>query len=36
MSQTIIQEHCKGKLLLNNTQNGASFIIKIPLQDKER
>ena len=36
MSRTIIQEHCKGKLLLKNTSNGASFTIVLPLfsQDK--
>lgn len=31
MSKTIIEEHCNGELLLKNTQNGALFIIKLPL-----
>ncbi|WP_373001364.1 ATP-binding protein [Sulfurimonas sp.] len=31
MSKTIIQEHCRGKLLLNNTHNGASFTIILPI-----
>ncbi|PHQ65198.1 MAG: hypothetical protein COB99_05335 [Sulfurimonas sp.] len=31
MSKTIIQEHCKGKLLLKNTSNGASFTIVLPI-----
>ena len=31
MSKTIIQEHCHGKLLLKNTNNGASFSIVLPL-----
>ena len=31
MSKTIVKEHCNGELSLENTQNGASFTIKIPL-----
>lgn len=31
MSKTIVEEHYNGKLLLKNTQNGASFTIKVPL-----
>ena len=34
MSKTIIEEHCKGKLSVKNTKNGAKFIINFPL-DKE-
>ncbi|QSZ43057.1 sensor histidine kinase [Sulfurimonas aquatica] len=31
MSKTIIEEHCKGKLSVSNTENGAKFIIQLPL-----
>jgi len=33
MSKTIIHEHCKGTLDAQNTEVGAKFTIKIPLQD---
>ncbi len=31
MSKVIIEEHCRGYLLVENTNEGASFIIKIPI-----
>jgi len=31
MSKIIIEDHCEGKLIVQNTQKGAEFIIKIPL-----
>ncbi|QSZ41611.1 PAS domain S-box protein [Sulfurimonas aquatica] len=31
MSKTIIEEHCKGKLSVSNTENGAKFIIQLPI-----
>ncbi len=31
MSKTIIEEHCKGKLSVKNSQNGALFTIRLPL-----
>jgi len=31
MSKTIIEEHCEGKLLVENTNNGASFTIVLPI-----
>ena len=35
MSKTIIEEHCDGYITLENTVQGASFIIKLPLSKKE-
>lgn len=34
MSKTIINEHCKGKLSVVNTRNGAKFTIALPLFKK--
>jgi len=31
ISKTIIQEHCRGQLWVRNTEEGASFTIKLPL-----
>ncbi|MFT5662052.1 MAG: PAS domain S-box-containing protein [Sulfurimonas sp.] len=31
MSKTIIEEHCKGKLIIHNNKDGAMFTIKLPL-----
>ncbi len=31
MSKTIVEEHCKGSIDVSNTQEGARFIIRIPL-----
>ena len=33
MSKTIVEEHCKGSLRVENTQNGAKFTIMIPTKD---
>ncbi len=35
MSKTIIEEHCCGKLTVENTKLGAKFTIEIPLENKE-
>ena len=32
MSKTIIEQHCKGSLSVENVQNGAKFTIQIPLK----
>ncbi len=32
MSKTIVEEHCKGNLDVENTETGAKFTIKIPLE----
>ncbi len=34
MSKIIINEHCNGKLLVSNTNNGANFQIELPLYKK--
>lgn len=31
ISRTIVQEHCRGQLLARNTEEGACFTIKLPL-----
>lgn len=31
MSKIIIEEHCKGRLSVSNTENGAKFIIELPI-----
>ena len=31
MSKTIIEQHSNGKISVCNTDNGAKFIIKLPL-----
>ena len=31
MSKTIVKEHCKGKLEVHNSECGAKFTIKLPL-----
>jgi PAS domain S-box-containing protein len=33
MSKTIVEEHCGGELMVENTAQGARFSIKIPLKD---
>jgi PAS domain S-box-containing protein len=33
MSKTIVEEHCKGSLQVENTQNGAKFTIILPIKD---
>ncbi len=33
MSKTIIEEHCHGKIIAENTGHGAKFILSIPLKD---
>jgi len=35
MSKTIIEEHCKGRLGVCNTEHGAKFVIELPLQKGE-
>jgi C4-dicarboxylate-specific signal transduction histidine kinase len=35
MSKTIVEEHCKGSLRVENTQDGARFIITIPTKDSD-
>ena len=35
MSKTIIEKHCKGKLTALNSENGAKFIISLPMKNKE-
>ncbi len=34
MSKTIIQDHCHGKLTATNIKDGASFVIKLPINIK--
>ena len=34
MSKTIIQEHCSGEITLTNSDKGALFIIKLPMNTK--
>jgi signal transduction histidine kinase len=34
MSKTIIEEHCRGKLTVSNSENGAKFIISLPKEVK--
>ncbi|PHR58548.1 MAG: hypothetical protein COA44_03665 [Arcobacter sp.] len=36
MSKMIIEDHCQGKLRLNNSDNGAVFTICLPLDVKEK
>ena len=31
MSKMIVEEHCHGKMLAKNTDQGACFIIKLPI-----
>jgi len=31
ISKIIIEDHCSGKLVVNNSQNGAQFILRLPL-----
>jgi len=33
MSKLIVQEHCKGELLVENNENGALFSIKLPIEN---
>lgn len=35
MSKTIVEEHCHGKLSVENTQNGAKFTITLPMKDND-
>ncbi|SFV64950.1 PUTATIVE TWO-COMPONENT SENSOR [hydrothermal vent metagenome] len=35
MSKTIIQDHCGGELMVENTQNGAKFTISLPTEEKK-
>jgi signal transduction histidine kinase len=35
MSKTIVEEHCKGTLRVENTQDGAKFMITIPIKDSD-
>ena len=32
MSKAIIEEHCAGKLMVKNTNEGACFTIKLPIE----
>jgi len=32
MSKTIVEEHCKGQISVQNTQDGAKFIISLPIK----
>jgi len=35
MSKTIIEDHCKGSLKVENTNCGARFTIALPINTKE-
>ena len=31
MSKIIVEDHCEGKLIVKNTEDGVCFTIKIPI-----
>jgi len=33
MSKTIVEQHCNGKLTVNNTIHGACFTIQLPIKN---
>jgi len=36
MSQTIIKDHCQGDITVENDNQGAVFIIKLPINLKDK